>query len=105
VSVQGQTIIPPKDGWKESTWYLVNVSYNKGNPKHKSLFYSGFLTGKDRQPGGYNGLVPLNGPDYDEPPTEIHKVKYLRVIGEIIMPTETGPKQMADSEKAERGKL
>jgi len=37
-------IIPPNGGWKSCTWYLVDVSYRKGNPIHRSLFYSGFVS-------------------------------------------------------------
>jgi len=45
--------------WKSQTWYLVNVSFFKGNPIHRSLFFSGYLT--NGVPGSYNCFVPLNG--------------------------------------------
>lgn len=70
-------VFPPKEGWEENTWYLVEVSYFEGNPVHKSLFYTGFL--HEGRPNGYNCLVPLHGTG-GRKHTEIHEVRYLRAI-------------------------
>ena len=72
-------IIPPENGWIENTWYLCEVSYKEGNPVHETLFYTGFLNGKDKSPGGYNCLVPINGTG-DHRHTEIDQVRYLKAI-------------------------
>lgn len=71
-------IFPPENGWVARAWYLVEVSYRKGNPIHKSLFYTGFLNNKG-EPSGYNCLVPVNG-TADHRHTEIHQVRYLKAI-------------------------
>lgn len=83
-------LIPPKGGWESHTWYLVEVMYNKQNPVHLSLFYSGFCDPKnpggrpDGNPGNYNGLVPLNGPDRDDSPAYWWNVIYLKVIKKLV---------------------
>lgn len=85
---ENKTIIPPKFGWQESTWYLVEVSYRKSNPIHNALFYSGFLNGPglegERGPGGYNGFIPLNGPDFEDLPKKFHEAHYLRVVKALV---------------------
>lgn len=54
--------LPPKP-WKEHTFYVVNVSMRPGNPWHKSLLYTGFLS--DGKPGGYSGLInPSYSPQF-----------------------------------------
>lgn len=51
------TIIPPEGGWKERTYYVVDVAYSKQNmPPHRAIFYTGFLNGKDGTPGGYEAI-------------------------------------------------
>ena len=82
-----QTIIPPQDGWQERTLYLVDVSYNEGNPIHRALFYSGFL---DRGwPNGYNGVSQVlpntSDADFDY---DIHEVYYLKVVSVLAGPKE-----------------
>jgi len=71
-------IIPPKDGWKASTYYVVEVAYKSSNPIHRSILYTGFLN-KDGTPGSYSAI--FNG-------TSVHNqryenVYYLRYISEI----------------------
>jgi len=69
-------IIPPDIGWQPNTYYLVDVSYNSGNPVHQAIFFTGFLNGNDGDPGGYNRLFSGN---YDED-TTISDVYYMRAI-------------------------
>lgn len=76
-----QEIIPPEGGWKERTWYLVDVSFSFGNPIHQSLFYTGFLD-KEGYPCGYNGFVPLNGPGGEV--VGINSARYCRAIHAIF---------------------
>jgi hypothetical protein len=75
-----KTIIPPEGGWKEKTYYVVEVSFHKGNPIHRSILYVGFST---------QGCSPLNG-SYTtilnatyEGPAQVHNVHYLKVLSEI----------------------
>lgn len=83
-----QKIFPPEGGWKQCTWYLVEVSYNQHNPVHKDLFYSGFLSVlvadsvKEVYPGGYNFLPA------QRTSKEIHEVYYLKVIREVVSEAE-----------------
>ena len=75
-----QIIIPPRFGWREKTWYLVEVSYGTGNPIHHQLFYTGYLNGDEKRtrPGGYN-FVTAQG-DF----SDINRVYYLKAIKVII---------------------
>jgi len=87
--VKNSTIIPPKEGWQEHTWYLVEVAYNRHNPVHLSLFFSGFLNERGRTPGGYNGLQPLNyAGSSDGEATQITGVFYLKVLKKVISQEE-----------------
>lgn len=52
-------IIPPEKGWKPSTYYVLEVSYNKNNPIHTKIFYSGFLD-NDGNPAGYSQFFEGN---------------------------------------------
>lgn len=52
-------VVPPSDGWKEHTVYLVEVQHFKNNPKHKALLHVGFLNGEKtsdgkKTPGAYS---------------------------------------------------
>lgn len=47
-----QKIIPPADGWKPNTVYIVNVSWNGNNPIHQAILHTGFITDRGEF-GGY----------------------------------------------------
>ena len=74
-------IIPPIDGWKAHTVYHVEASFSPGNPVHGYLFFSGFLNGPKKTPGGYNEFYGTEGATFNE-------VYYLRVIRTIITQRE-----------------
>lgn len=71
------TIIPPADGWEDSTYYVVEASMSRLNPIHKYIFFSGFCT--DGQPSGYNEIFGCSEK------TTISDVHYLKVIRKIDM--------------------
>lgn len=48
-------IVPPAEGWKQSTLYLVHVSYNKHNPIHEAYLRVGFLDNAGI-PAGYTHI-------------------------------------------------
>lgn len=79
-------IYPPKGGWEEQTWYLVEVSCRLGNPIHRSLFYSGFLD-SEGNPAGYSGALAANYAD-DERPLKLHQLRYLKVIRVLLTKEE-----------------
>lgn len=87
MSDQERKIIPPTDGWKPQTWYLVDVKFFPTNPRHRQLFYSGFLIREKESlyPGGYNGFAHVE----DDP--QIQDVHYLRVIREVCSREEFHP--------------
>lgn len=43
----------PEGGWIERTYYVAWVQFSSSNPRHKAIFYSGFLNNPGRLPGGY----------------------------------------------------
>lgn len=80
---KGQHIFPPEGGWKESTLYLVEVSFNKHNPIHTSTFFTGFLTYKG-DPSGYN---EVHNPGMHES-SQLSDVFYLRALKVIATADE-----------------
>jgi hypothetical protein len=78
-------IIPPEGGWEAHTWYVVDVEVFATNPRHRALFFSGFLQGG--QPGSYNGVQALNFAG-GEDAIPLHRVKYLRVVRRLISEQE-----------------
>lgn len=84
IGVEKRQINKPQDDWESQTWYIVDVAFNKNNPIHRSLFYSGFLNGIDPQgnacnsPGGYNKVVAGS---YNGIP--IHDVYYMKIVKKI----------------------
>jgi len=79
-----QTIIPPKEGWKRLSYYLVEVSFSDCNPVHHCIFYTGFLNDKTGRPEGYNYFA-----DSEEILT-ISDVYYLRAIRLLVSEKEMG---------------
>ena len=87
-----QNIIPPKGGWEAHTWYIVDVEVFEGNPRHRALFFSGFVGEgpggePDGAPGNYNGVQSLNFAG-SEDAIPIQRVKYLRVVKRLISQRE-----------------
>jgi hypothetical protein len=72
-------IHPPEGGWKERTYYVVDVRMHLTNPVHRVIFYSGFLD--DGTPCGYNQL--WHGVYEDR--YNIKDAYYLKAIRKIQM--------------------
>lgn len=68
-------IIPPPDGWKAHTLYLVHVSFRGSNPIHEAFCMVGFVD-KDRNPAGYSEIYSNS---YDQ----VYPFSYLRYIRAI----------------------
>lgn len=77
-----RTVKPPRGDWRERTYYVVRVSFNKGNPIHEAIFYTGFLNGPGGGPGAYNQAW---NPAWDEetPDARLDKLHYLEAVAEI----------------------
>lgn len=82
-----RTILEPEGsftragGWKEQTYYVVDVAFKASNPVHRRILYVGFLNGAKGRPlsGGYTCLLRADGDDQDDP----EKLHYLKPICEI----------------------
>lgn len=72
-----KTIIPPENGWKEQSYYIVEASFSESNPVHRYIFFTGFLNGKDLTPGGYSEFYGTEG----EPYKTVYYLKALNYIG------------------------
>jgi hypothetical protein len=82
-------IFPPEGGWRPHTWYLVDVSVKYGNPVHRALMYTGFLNGKDGQPGGYHGIFSANVAPIDHGDVgTIYSYRYIKAIKVIVTEEE-----------------
>lgn len=79
-----RTIIPPVDGWKPQTYYIVEAAFSTTNPIYEYVFFSGFLNGKEETPGGYNHF------DITDKYMEIHLAHYLKVKEAIATKTLDG---------------
>jgi len=47
--------VPPKNGWEQRTYYIVDVAFSSNNIIHRTVFYSGFLF--NGIPCGYNKFL------------------------------------------------
>ena len=80
-----RNIKEPEEGWKERTFYLVDVSWNDNNPVHRAIFYSGLLNGEDGEPGAYNVVwSPYYEGTVVSPGQGIAHVRFLHVVEEVI---------------------
>ena len=72
----------PEGGWKQNTFYFVEVAWNINNPIHPAIFYSGFLDSKGN-PDGYSCIF---NPTYDcvQHHEYLDGLAYFSVIREII---------------------
>ena len=71
----------PKGGWKERAYYVVEVCFNKDNPTHKAILYTGFLNRENKSLGGYSGIFnPTYEPEFQKQLQDIH---FMRVVYQI----------------------
>lgn len=69
--------------WESESWYLVDVAYNKSNPIHRALFYTGFMhVGK---PGNYNVII---GHSYAGEPMRYVDAYYIKPIKKLLGPED-----------------
>lgn len=71
-------ICKPEGGWKEKTYYIVDVAYSNKNIIHRAIMYSGFCN-DDGVPENYNWIK--NG-SYEAEHT-ISDAYYLKVVSEL----------------------
>ena len=78
---QERYIVPPEGGWQEHTWYLVLVSWGKGNPVHYGIMFTGFLD-RDGEPGGYSGITPIRYIE-DNPFQKAYYLKAMKILLDV----------------------
>ncbi len=79
-----RTIIPPVDGWKAQTYYIVEAAFSTSNPVHDYVFFTGFLNAKESTPGAYNHF------EYTDEYLEFHHAHYLKAKEELATKTLEG---------------
>jgi len=90
-------VIPPEGGWKENTYYVVDVSYEAHRPICRSILYVGLLGEKDPLMGKGSGLMATN--KYDLYDFDLDQLHFIRAVCEIPQmkhttwqPIDTAPK-------------
>lgn len=70
----------PDGGWKEQTYYVVEVTFKPSNPPHRAILYTGFWDKVRNRPGGYSNLFQGAYEGGTAYPSEIHTVKPIMKI-------------------------
>ena len=73
--MKNQYIIMNGFEFEEHSSYVVEVSMFGGNPIYQDIFYTGFLNGNGKTPGGYNRLMSS-----DSEYTDIYYMKIIRKV-------------------------
>ena len=79
LGIKKSKIILPVNGLKPSTTYIVEAAFSQNNVIHRMLFYTGFLNGQNKTPGGYNEFLRT------EDHLEYHNAYFLEFIEPINM--------------------
>jgi len=74
-----RTIIPPKDGWKQKTYYIIECAFSKTNVIHKSILYSGFL--HNGEPSGYSFIISAGYENIKS----FHEAFYIKVLSSFSL--------------------
>ncbi|MBU0564916.1 MAG: hypothetical protein KJ890_15610 [Gammaproteobacteria bacterium] len=77
---QNRTLITPPEGWEPESWYQVEVSFNRNNPVHRALLFTGFL--HDGQPGNYHYLTSSGWEELSKL-DELHYLSPLKQLGRL----------------------
>ncbi len=74
-------IIPPKGGWEEKAYYMVEVAYTQFNVIHRGILYAQFLNGPKGSPRGLNEIwSPLyEGKHY------VSEIYYMKAISKLAI--------------------
>lgn len=77
---QNRTLITPPEGWEPESWYQVEVSFNRNNPVHRALLFTGFL--HDGHPGNYHYLTSSGWEEISKL-DELHYLSPLKHLGRL----------------------
>lgn len=77
---KGECVALP-EGWKEQTYYVVEVSFGSHNPIHRAILYVGFINQmKGPLSGAYSNMFQATWePEVQHP----HEAYYIKAICEI----------------------
>lgn len=75
-------VIPPENGWKNHTYYLVEVSYSSTNPTHLAILGVGFV-GINAPPGTPGNYSEFWNNSYDRP-HRFSEAYYIRALQELV---------------------
>jgi len=84
-----RAIIPPRLGWRENAFYLVEVKLYENNVEHISIFYTGYLDDSGF-PSGYN---QVSNPTYENKTFKITEVFSLKSIKRLTESNALSMKQ------------
>lgn len=70
----------PEGGWKERTYYVVDVTFHATNPVHRAILYTGFWDKRRNCPGGYSSLFQGT---YEGGKAYVGDLYTVKVISEI----------------------
>ena len=90
-----QIIIPPKNGWKEQTYYVIEVAYGTNNMIHTAILAVGFINDNDT----FGGYTYIFGRTYDPEIKNVNEAYYMKALHEIDMTTSNEgkiPKQLSN---------
>ena len=75
-------VLPPKEGWKNHTYYLVEVSFSQSNPVHLAILGVGFvgINAPKGVPGNYSEIW-CNA--YSRP-YKFREAHYIKAIKELV---------------------
>ncbi len=87
------TCIPPEGGWKDQTYYVVDLAWRSVNVIHRAILYVGFVP---REPfygkhaprfpdlaGGYTSLMQDEGSARDNGLLNLQHAHYIKAIAAI----------------------
>lgn len=84
------TCIPPEGGWKDQTYYVVEISWNSHNPVYRAILYVGFVPSTPpklpRFPelaGGYTSLMQDTSGIADNGVVSVQDLYYIKAIAAI----------------------
>ena len=80
LGITERTIIPPKEGWKEKSYYVIEIARSISNVIYRAIFYTGFLN--NGEPWGYNAVGVFNRDDRFTVIQDLFYCKAIRLIGD-----------------------
>ncbi len=87
------TCVPPPGGWKNQTYYVIDISWSSSNPAYRAILYVGFVPSskecagsRSRFPqlaGGYTSIMQDEGSTRDNGIMSIQDAYYIKAIAAI----------------------